>query len=399
MNHLPARFVGYSKEVQSEIVALGLVSWDLIQKESMKAQDIQVSTLLDTAKEEGCKEGKQQAASEFLSKLTSVEIQKQQYEIENALLKSRLDQEVSIRESKLSELKQTCEQEFQRKESLLIRESRLEEKESLQTKFNSEREIFQERLTQLQIELAHWKEKENWEEIYKSEKKQREALQHQLDDLQKVKTSYEIGVDGQDEINQILSQIQEWDFIEVAKEAGKADFRATNKELKTFILDSKKYTEAVPKKERDKIVRDVDNDSSVLGGILVSLKSKIHTKDHCEIQLTPAKKPVCYLVLEHMDPVAKRVCLQATLSFLLQYVASNNEREKDALFNKIHQAFLKLGELKSETENQRNKAKELWESLKLGVDRIQNILNYLQDKCDEPEVAEQPKKRTAKKKA
>ncbi len=397
MSHLPDRLHSFSKDQQSEIVLLGLTCWDLVQKESLKQQDISISLLLDKAKEEGMQSGKQQATSEFLSKLTQAEIEKQQHKIENALLTSRLDQEVTQRNAKLDELKSQCEQEFLRKEALLIRESRLEEKELLQTKFNSEREIFLERLTQLQIELAHWKEKENWEEIYKTERLQREALQRQLDDLQKVKTSYEIGVDGQDEIHQILSQIQEWDFVEVAKEAGKADFRASNKDLKTFILDSKKYTEAVPKKERDKIVRDVDNDSSVLGGILVSLKSKIHTKTHCEIQLTPAKKPVCYLVLDQMDSLAKRVCLEATLKFLLQYVASNNEREKDELFNKIHQAFLKLGELKSESENQRNKAKELYESLKLNVDKVQSILNYLQDKCDSPEE-EAPKKRSSKKK-
>lgn len=393
------RFSAASKEQQSEIITLGLMCWDLLQKESIKQQDIQLSTLLDKAKEEGYKEGKQHAASEFLSKLTSAEIQKQHHELENALLKSRLDQEVATRESKLSELKYQCEQEFQRKEGLLIRESRLEEKEALQAKFNSERQIFQERLTQLQIDLAHWKEKENWEEIYKSEKLQKETLQRQLDELQRTRTPYELGEEGQDEINAILSQIQEWDFEEVDKEPGKADFRAKNKESKIFILDSKKYTTAIPKKERDKIIRDVDKDSSVLGGILISLTSKIHTKDHCEIEITPGKKPICYLVLDGMDFATKQACIQATLRLLLQYVASNNQREKDILLDKIQQAFLKLGEIKAETENQRNKAKELYESLKLGVDRIQNILNYLQDKCDEPESTEQSKKKSTKKKA
>lgn len=393
----PESFTSASNDKQTEIILLGLMCWDLLEKESFKQQDIHLSTLLDKAKEEGFKEGKHHASSEMLSKITATEIQKQQYELENALLKARLDQEVFTRDTKLIELKLQCEQEFQRKESLLIRESRLEEKELLQTKFNSEREIFQQRLTQLQIEVAHWKEKENWEEIYKSEKNQRETIQRQLDELQRVRTPYELGEEGQDEINKILSQIQEWDFEEVNTEPGKADFRAKNKESKIFILDSKKYTSAVPKKERDKIIRDVDSDSSVLGGILVSLTSKIHTKDHCEIELTPAKKPICYLVLDGMDFPTKQVCIQATLRFLLQYVASNNQREKDTLLDKIQQAFLKLGELKSETENQRNKAKDLYDSLKLNVDRIQNILNYLQDKCDEPEP-EAPKKRTVKKK-
>jgi hypothetical protein len=393
----PEPFLTASKEKQSEIIDLGLMCWDLLQKESLKQNDIQLSTFVEKAKEDAYNEGKLHAASELRSNLTSVELQKQHHEMENALLKSRLEQEISTRESKLSEIKSQYEQEFKRKEGLLIRESRLEEKELLQTKFNSERDSFQERLTQLQIELAHWKEKENWEEIYKSEKVQRESLQRQLDELQRTRTPYELGEEGQDEINAILSQIQEWDFEEVDKEPGKADFRAKNKESKIFILDSKKYTSAIPKKERDKIIRDVDKDSSVSGGILVSLTSKIHTKDHCEIELTPAKKPICYLVLDGMDFATKQACIQATLRLLLQYVASNNQREKDTLLDKIQQAFLKLGELKAETENQRNKAKELYDSLKVGVDRIQNILNYLQDKCDESE-SEAPKKRVTKKK-
>jgi hypothetical protein len=205
-----------------------------------------------------------------------------------------------------------------------------------------------------------------------------------------------LGKEGEAEIHSLLSQIHEWDFDEVHQEPGKADFRVTSKEKKVFILDAKNYSRAVPKAEREKIARDVDNDTSVLGGILVSLNSKVHTKEHCEIELTPMKKPICYLILEGMSDQAKCVCIASMLRFMLQYVASNDHREKDDLVDKIQQAFLRLREIKSETENQRNKAKDLYDSLKVSVEKVEGLMDFLQDKPEK--VKAQAKKARGKKK-
>jgi hypothetical protein len=383
---LPERFTSQSNEVQSEIVLLGLKCWDLIQKESLKKADFDLEGLLNTSREEGAAE----------ERLRSDKV-KQQYETQVSFLESKLDHERSSKEKEIEEACKQIKKEFERNENILIRESRQEEKELQQKKFDQERKEFLEANTKLQIEIVKLQSRENWEDAYKSEKIQREALQKQLEETQRVRSSYEIGTDGEGEIQMILSQIQEWDFEDTHEITGMGDFRLTNDQGKAFMLDSKKYKDDVPKKEREKIIRDVDANTGILGGILVSLTSKIQTKKHCEIQLTPAKKPICYLVLEGMDTNAKRVCLQATLNLLLQYVASNNEREKDALLDKIHQASIKLGELKSDNENQRNKAKDLYDSLKLSGDKIQGVFNFLQDKSDEPEPSQAKKKPTKKK--
>lgn len=392
MSHLPTRFTSASNDVQKEVVSLGLKCWDILEGTVLQQQNFDLANLLTQAKEEGTKEGKRTATKEYEPKLAQLETQLTH-------LQARLERETIQQETQLKDAEKKYQREYDRKIELLVREGRFEERELLQQTHKEEIQNFQRQLTSLQIDLASLNAKKGWEDAYHAERKEREALHLQLQELTRAKTSYELGKEGEEEINTILSQIPEWDFQEVHKEKGKADFRATSKELKTFILDAKNYTNAVPKKEREKIVRDVDNDSSVLGGLLVSLSSKVQTKDHCEIELTPTKKPICYLVLEGLSPQAKQSCIQATLRLLLQYVASTNEREKDDLLSKIQQAFLKLGELKSETENQRNKAKDLYESLKVSVDRIQRILNFLQDKADEGhgEEKETPK-RTARKK-
>jgi hypothetical protein len=64
----PEPFLTASKEKQSEIIDLGLMCWDLLQKESLKQNDIQLSTFVEKAKEDAYNEGKLHAASELLPK-------------------------------------------------------------------------------------------------------------------------------------------------------------------------------------------------------------------------------------------------------------------------------------------------------------------------------------------
>jgi hypothetical protein len=97
-----------------------------------------------------------------------------------------------------------------------------------------------------------------------------------------------------------------------------------------------------------------------------------------------------------MSDQAKCVCIASMLRFMLQYVASNDHREKDDLVDKIQQAFLRLREIKSETENQRNKAKDLYDSLKVSVEKVEGLMDFLQDKPEK--VKAQAKKARGKKK-
>ena len=127
---------------------------------------------------------------------------------------------------------------------------------------------------------------------------------------------------------------------------------------------------------------------------MISLDSKISTKENCEIEITPGKKPVCYLNLAGMNGEAKIAYIASTLKFLLQYVASHDEREKNELLERMRETSIKLNELKKETENVRNKAKEVYDSLKLNVGKIQSIMDFLLQMPDQEDVttAEKPKK-------
>jgi hypothetical protein len=382
MTSLEQRYLSSAHAVKEEVLRFGFQCWDLIENESLRKHDIDMAALLDLQREEGKQEGKREATSEY--KKTFLE---QDLRIDSLGAKVlRYEEQINSFERTAKEKEEKLRTELEKQKELLIKEAKLQETQT-----------YQEKIATYEKTIARLEAKQDWQEAFQQEHQERMSLQTQLQELKKNKTAFTLGKEGEAEINSLLSQIHEWDFEEVHQEPGKADFRAINKQKQVFILDAKNYSRAVPKAEREKIVRDVDNDTSVSGGILVSLNSKVHTKEHCEIELTPMKKPICYLVLEGMSDQAKCVCIGSMLRFMLQYVASNDQREKDDLVDKIQQAFLRLREFKSETENQRNKAKDLYDSLKVSVEKIEGLMDFLQDKPEK--VKAQEKKARGKKKA
>ena len=163
----------------------------------------------------------------------------------------------------------------------------------------------------------------------------------------------------------MLKTLSDFDYTNVHAEADKADFRLTNKEGKHVILDSKKYKLAVPKKEREKLVKNTDQDATVCAGLMVSLNSKISARAHCEIEFTPSNKPVLYLCLQDMTTEAKQQTMDTALKLLLRLVATHNEKEKELLVEKIHSAFTKLDELAKKLENIKKSGQEILDTAKL----------------------------------
>ena len=364
------------------MLRLGFLCWDIIQDESLRKRDLDMASLLDIQREQGKEEGRREESTKLKKAMLEQSLRIDSLSNKEMLLQeqiNRFDRTTKEKEEKLRI-------ELEKQKEMIVKETQLQASQS-----------FQEKVTTYEKVIAKLEAKQDWQQAYEREHQEKTTLQNQLQDMKKSKTSFTLGKEGEAEIQSLLSQLHEWDFEEVHQEPGKADFRAVNKQKKTFILDAKNYSKAVPKNEREKIVRDVDNDTSVLGGILVSLNSKVHTKEHCEIELTPMKKPICYLVLEGMSDQAKGVCIASTLRLMLQYVASSDQREKDDLVDKIQQAFLRLREFKSETENQRNKAKDLYESLKLSVDKVQSLLDFLQDKPQKETLTDEKKPKGRKK--
>lgn len=383
MEHLPEEFQDASREEQIQIAQLGLQCWTIMKKEVGKVKDMDYTKLTEKFKEEGRKEGKRESEKELAKALREKDYSLDDMTAQLKVLEKKLDRSSLEKQKELDELGTKLKKEAERERDTVIREAML-----------TERAAGLQQIKDYEIQIAQLQARQDWKLAYTDTQKIVEKLREELDGFTKIRSSYEIGQEGEEETESMLCKIPEWDCERVSKEKDRADFRMTSRDKKSFILDSKKYVNSVPKKERDKLMSNVDEDASVLGGVMISLDSKISTKENCEIEITPGKKPVCYLNLAGMNGEAKIAYIASTLKFLLQYVASHDEREKNELLERMRETSIKLNELKKETENVRNKAKEVYDSLKLNVGKIQSIMDFLLQMPDQEDVttAEKPKK-------
>lgn len=388
MEHLPEAFQDASREEQIQIADLGIQSWSILKKEVGKVKDLDYTKLIEKFKEEGRKEGKREGEREAAKLLKEKEYGLDDLTTQVKALEKKLGRLDAEKQKELEDLAARLKKEAERDRDAITREATL-----------AERTAGLQKIKEYEVQIAQLQAKEDWKVAYENTQKLVDQLRKELDGFTKTRTSYEIGQEGEEETEGLLFKIPEWDCERVSKEKHKGDFRMISRDKRTFILDSKKYKDNVQKKERDKIVSDVDADANISGGIMVSLNSKISTKENCEIETTPGKKPICYLNLVGMTSEAKIAYIASTLKFLHQYVASHDEREKNELVERMREAGLKIGELKKETENIRNKAKEIYESLKVNVSTVQNIMEFLlqMPSAGHEEVAEKPKKARAKK--
>lgn len=382
MEYLPETFQDASREEQIQIVQLGLQCMTILKKEIGKVKDMDYTKLTEKFKEEGRKEGKREGEKEMAKVLREKDYTLDDITSQLKILEKKLDRSAVEKQKELDELSSKMKKEAERERDTIMREAML-----------TERAAGLQQIKEYEIQIAQLQARQDWKLAYTDTQKIVEKLREELDGFTKIRSSYEIGQEGEEETESILCKIPEWDCERVSKEKDRADFRMTSRDKKSFILDSKKYVNSVPKKERDKLMSNVDEDASVLGGVLISLDSKISTKENCEIEITPGKKPVCYLNLVGMNGEAKIAYIASTLKFLLQYVASHDEREKNELLERMRETSMKLNELKKETENIRNKAKEVYESLKLNVGKIQSIMDFLlQMPGHDDSTVEKPKK-------
>jgi hypothetical protein len=387
MEHLPEQFQDATREEQTQIAHLGIQGWEILKKEISKIKELDYTKLSDKLKEEGRKEGRREADREVARVLKEKEYAFDDLQAQFGILEKKLQRVETEKEKELVDLEKRIRKDAERDQESIAREAAL-----------LERSKFMEQVKEYEVSLAQLNAREDWKLAYLENQKTIAKLEQQLENYTKIRSSYEIGQEGEEETESMLCKIPEWDCERVSKEKDRADFRMTYKDKTSFILDSKKYVNAVPKKERDKLMSNVDDDATVSGGILVSLDSKITTKENCEIETTPGKKVVCYLNLAGMTTDAKIAYIGSTLKFLYQYVASHDEREKNELLERLLEGATRLGELKKETENMRNKAKEVYESLKLNVGKIQSIMDYISNKPVEitPSASPQQPKVTKK---
>ena len=121
------------------------------------------------------------------------------------------------------------------------------------------------------------------------------------------KSSHAIGKTGEMTIQEIIESrvVQRFASATLENMSGvshSADFHLTvsspHGKMVKMLIDVKKYKDLVRLKEVQKLHADIDNDTTAVGGILISLDSHINGKAHFQVEKTPQRKSCINLVLK-----------------------------------------------------------------------------------------------------
>jgi hypothetical protein len=350
MEQLPKSFQKKDTLTQRKIVELGLYCWSLIEHEVDTQKDMDQADLIAIWKDKGRHEGREAAEAEYTQALQKKTIRIQSLEFEKDHLETRL------------------REMFEQEKQLLITRTRLE--------VETENKQIQEEKIRLETKLQT---QEDFQAVCRSLLIENAAMKEQVQKLTKTKSSAEIGNDGEEEIEALLGKT-EYEFEKKAKEKGghKADFRIKTHTNRIFLLDSKKYTTNVNKKEKDKLIADVDRDETVNGGIFVSITSGIANQTHGDIVVTKHYKPILFLSLQGMTQEAKEQTLKLSMKLLEKYTSLHEEKEKTDLIEKVKTAIQTLSELVSRFKNVEKWAEEIKQNAKIGISETELLLKILQ---------------------
>ena len=169
------------------------------------------------------------------------------------------------------------------------------------------------------------------------------------------RSSQKIGKQGEKEVETLFSEYVHADIINMAAVGHSGDFHihvdngAGAESI--FLVDSKKYETPIPKKEREKIINDVDDDSTIAGGLLISLNSTVQNRHHFQVDSTENKKPIMYLCLKDMSYEESGRSIAAAIRILNTIATTHNQDEKENLLKKIQAVSKELSQRIQEATN------------------------------------------------
>ena len=313
----------------------------------------------------------------------------------------RVQQESQIRIDNLQrhlELQESMiRKQLQEEKKAAIREATLEERQKGQEQGLEIRQKAQEQIVEIRLEAASLKAKI---EVLQLESEKKDVLLSTKSQTIQPQSSQALGKIGEMEVEKLLQEFVNGDITNVATESHGSDFRISipnGAGNSIFLLDSKNFKTPIPKKDREKLVRDIDEDSTVSGGILVSLNSIISTKNHFEIDKTEKKKPIIFICLKDMDFQESGRCLAAAFRILTAISTTHDEEEKDDLLKKIQNQVRELNLRIREITNiitAQNKQIDTLVSLK---ENLKKNLFMLQEDGEEVDIPQKPKKRRSNK--
>lgn len=347
MENLPKDFQTKPVEQQLKIVKLGLYCWSIVEQYLDEQKELDFSEIQKMMREKGREEGKKQREFEHEQEINSLLSQLRLSQMENDTLESRMKKEFEHERNLLvKSTKVDLEKEFQ---------SMKEENIRLKTKQESEASLVS--TCKLQAEQIL-------------------ELKQKVETLEKTKSSATLGKEGEHFVERLLSNLP-YDYEMTQDKAEKADIRITTKSGKHFILDSKKYKTNVGKKEKDKLARDVDNDATVCGGILVSIDTKITHQEHGDIIFTTNNKPILLITLMGMTVEAQIETLHISIKVLEQYSNLHEQKERADLVEKIKHAMSSVKESIQRFQNIEKNAKKILEDAKAGLDKLEPLQKVL----------------------
>lgn len=145
-------------------------------------------------------------------------------------------------------------------------------------------------------------------------------------DFEKEKSSAGIGIIGEKEVEKML---EERYTVENTAKTGKcADLLVTVNGVR-ILVEVKKYSSSVPTKEIDKFYRDIDANSSISGGVLISLTSKItginKMMEYRHVNVNGNNIPVVFISLNNIPYHVSKECVYASIYTILCEVNSRNK--------------------------------------------------------------------------
>ena len=208
------------------------------------------------------------------------------------------------------------------------------------------------------------------------------------------KSSQQIGKQGEKEVETLFSEFVHADIINMAAIGHSGDFhiRVDNGAgaESVFLVDSKKYATAVPKSEREKITRDVDEDSTIAGGLLISLNSTIQNRHHFQVDTTENKKPIMYLCLKDMSYEESGRSIAAAIRILNTIATTHDQDEKENLLKKIQAVSKELSQRIQEATNVITSMGKVLEAQTKLRDKLKKNLLGIQIEEAPIDITEQP---------
>jgi len=397
MAGFPQRFTSATHDEQFRIIDLGILLLDLIKEQQpspeghSNEQDQKIMKLLEELGQE-----KESAIKQtIMAQKTLHQDEIFQLKIENARLTARQESYSFSGEEKDQKIAKLLEEQGQEKESA-IKQATM-----------AQRALYQDEIFQLKIENARLTARQEsysfsaealrllQEEISRKNLLLEEANQHSN------KSSQQIGKQGEKEVETLFSEYVHADIINMAAIGHSGDFhiRVDNGAgaESVFLVDSKKYMTAVPKFEREKIARDVDDDSTIAGGLLISLNSTVQNRHHFQVDITETKKPILYLCLKDMSYEESWRSIAAAIRILNTIATTHDQDEKDNLLKKIQGITKELSQRIQEATNIVTSLIKMTEAQTKLRDKLKkNLLSIQTEEIKKPEtldsyvITEQP---------